>query len=101
MSSAPYYSQEVHGPYKLFDVGRLELEEGGVLESCQLAIATHGKLNADKSNVVLIPTWYSGSNKIWEQVYIGEGRALDPSKYFIVIINQIGGGLSTSPHNSA
>ena len=35
-----------------------------------------------------------------EQVYIGEGRALDPDKYFIIIVNQIGNGLSTSPHNT-
>jgi len=24
-----YYSQEVHGPYELHDIGNLELEEGG------------------------------------------------------------------------
>src|SRR5271170_5038186 len=35
-----------------------------------------------------------------EQVYIGNGRPLDPGKYFIIIVNQIGSGLSTSPHNT-
>ena len=35
-----------------------------------------------------------------EQVYIGNGRALDPAKYFIIVVNQIGNGLSTSPNNS-
>ena len=30
----------------------------------------------------------------------GEGRPLDPDKYFIIIVNQIGNGLSTSPHNT-
>ena len=35
-----------------------------------------------------------------EQVYIGKGRALDPDKYFIIVVNQIGNGLSTSPHNT-
>ena len=35
-----------------------------------------------------------------EQVYIGQGRALDPDKYFIIVVNQIGSGLSTSPHNT-
>ena len=66
----------------------------------QLAYATFGKLNAAKDNAILIPTWYSGTNKIIEQVYIGQGRALDPDKYFIIIVNQIGNGLSTSPHNT-
>src|SRR3974377_2100526 len=100
MGNNPYYSQEVHGPYELYDVGNLELEEGGTIRACKLAYATFGKLNAAKDNAILIPTWYSGTNKIMEQIYIGQGRALDPAKYFIVIVNQIGGGLSTSPHNT-
>jgi len=95
-----YYSQDVHGPYELHDIGDLELEEGGTLRGCQLAYATFGSLNAAKDNAVLIPTWFSGTNKIMEQVYTGQGRPLDPEKYFIVIVNQIGSGLSTSPHNT-
>jgi homoserine O-acetyltransferase len=35
-----------------------------------------------------------------EQVYIGPGRALDPERYFIIIADQIGDGLSSSPHNT-
>ena len=96
-----YYSQAVHGPYELYDVGNLLLEEGGTIRSCSLAYATFGTLNAAGDNAILIPTWYSGTNKIIEQVYIGKGRALDPDKYFIIVINQIGSGLSTSPHNTA
>ncbi len=100
MTDNSYYSQEVHGPYELHDIGNLDLEEGGTLRNCQLAYATFGTLNAAKDNAILIPTWYSGTNKIMEQVYIGKGRALDPDKYFIVIVNQIGSGLSSSPHNT-
>src|SRR6266851_9183963 len=95
-----YYSQDTHGPYELHDIGNLELEEGGAIRGCKLAYATFGKLNAARDNAILIPTWYSGTNKIMEQVYIGKGRALDPDKYFIVVVNQIGSGLSTSPHNT-
>src|SRR5215472_4647818 len=95
-----YYSQEVHGPYELYDIGNLDLEEGGTIRDCQLAYATVGMLNEAKDNAILIPTWYSGTNKIIEQIYIGKGRALDPDKYFIIIVNQIGNGLSTSPHNT-
>ena len=100
MITNSYYSQEVHGPYELYDVGNLVLEEGGTIRNCQLAYAAFGTLNAAKDNAVLVPTWYSDTNKIIEQVYIGNGRALDPDKYFIIIVNQIGGGLSTSPHNT-
>jgi homoserine O-acetyltransferase len=100
MIANTYYSQEGHGPYELYDIGDLDLEEGGTIPACKLAVATHGSLNAAKDNAILVPTWYSGSSKIIEQVYIGKGRALDPDRYFIVVVNQIGGGLSTSPHNA-
>ncbi|MBL8481948.1 MAG: alpha/beta fold hydrolase [Rhodocyclaceae bacterium] len=95
-----YYSQENHGPFETISVGRLELEEGGVLDDCTLAVATYGELNANKTNAILIPTWYSGSSKIMEQAYIGRGRALDPQRYFIMVVNQIGNGLSLSPSNA-
>ena len=101
MITNAYYAQEGHGPYELHDIGTLELEEGGTLRGCKLAVATHGTLNAAKDNAILVPTWYSGTSKIIEQVYIGKGRALDPHKYFIVVVNQIGSGLSSSPHNAA
>ena len=100
MIDSPYYSQAVHGPYELYDLGDLELEDGGTIRGCKLAYATFGALNAARDNAILIPTWYSGTNKIIEQVYIGKGRALDPDKYFIAVVNQIGNGLSSSPHNT-
>jgi len=99
MSTNSYYGQESHGPYEMIGIGNLELEEGGSIPDCELAVATHGTLNATKDNAILVPTWYSGTSKVMEQVYIGNGRALDPSKYFIIVVNQIGNGLSTSPHN--
>jgi homoserine O-acetyltransferase/O-succinyltransferase len=98
MIANTYYGPEGHGPYELIDIGRLDLEEGGSLANCKLAVATLGKLNTARDNAILVPTWYSGTSKIIEQVYIGKGRALDPDKYFIVVVNQIGSGLSTSPH---
>lgn len=96
-----YYSQDVHGPYELHSIGDLALEEGGTIRNCQLAVTTHGTLNAAKDNAILITTWYSGTSKIMSDVYVGAGRALDPSRYFIIVVNQIGNGLSTSPHNTA
>ena len=95
-----YYSQDNHGPFKTINIGTLELEEGGVLPDCTLAVATHGTLNAARDNAILVPTWYSGTSKIMEQVYIGPGHALDPTRYFIIVVNQIGSGLSLSPSNA-
>jgi len=101
MIDNPFYSTEVHKDFTLISIGALDLEEGGTIQDCQLAVRTWGVLNAAKDNAILIPTWYSGTHQIWADVYVGEGHALDPEKYFIVCVNQIGNGLSTSPHNTA
>ena len=100
MIENPYYSQALHGPWEVFQAGNFELEDGGNIYDLQLAYAVHGKLNRRKDNAVLVPTWYSGTSKIMEQLYIGKGRALDPGKYCIIVVNQIGSGISSSPHNT-
>lgn len=95
-----FYSERAHGPYDLYEVGDVDLEGGGHIPRLQLAYATHGTLNAAKDNAILVPTWFSGTHADWTRAYIGEGRALDPARYFIVVVNQIGNGLSTSPHTT-
>jgi len=97
----PFYSHELHGEYDLISIGTLDLEEGGSIPDCQLAVATFGELNDAKDNAILVTTWYSGTHQIFRDAYIGADHALNPERYFIVAINQIGNGLSTSPHNAA
>ena len=101
MIDNPFYTDEFHGDYELISIGQLDLEEGGSIPDCQLAVATFGELNAARDNAILITTWFSGTHQIFRDVYIGPEHALDPEKYFIVCINQIGSGLSTSPHNAS
>ena len=95
-----YYSQENHGPYSMYELGDFSLECGKTLANCQLAYACFGELNEDKTNAVVFTVMFSGTNKAME-TYIGKGLPLDPEKYFIVVPNQLGSGLSTSPHNAA
>lgn len=100
MIANAFYSQEIHGPFLTYALGDFVLEEGGTLRGATLAYATHGRLNKAKDNAILIPSWYSGTSKVFEQCYIGKGRALDPARYLIVCVNQLGNGLSSSPHNT-
>lgn len=100
MPANPFYSQELHGPFETFDLGNFVLEDGGTLRGCKLAYATFGTLSPARDNAVLVTTWFSGTSKIMGQAYIGEGRALDPARWFIVVVNQIGSGLGTAPHNT-
>jgi homoserine O-acetyltransferase/O-succinyltransferase len=100
MIENPFYTNEYHGEYDLVSIGRLDLEEGGSIPDCQLAVTTWGELNEARDNAILITTWYSGTHQIWREIYVGPDHALNPERYFIVCINQIGSGLSTSPHNA-
>jgi homoserine O-acetyltransferase len=94
-----YYTQEIHGPFEYVSLGNFELAEGETIPDCQIAYTTFGELNDAKDNAVLFPHMYSGTSKDME-MYVGENRALDPDEYFVIMPNQIGGGLSTSPHNA-
>jgi homoserine O-acetyltransferase len=85
--------------YLTFDLGDFELMSGDVLPAAQLAYKTHGTLNEARDNVVVFPTWYAGRHTD-NEVLIGPGQALDPDRYFIVVANQFGNGLSSSPSNT-
>jgi homoserine O-acetyltransferase/O-succinyltransferase len=82
-----------------FELGTIALESGARLPNARLAYVTHGALNADKSNAVLLPSFYAGDHHGYDFL-IGPGKALDPSKYFIIVVNQFGGGQSSSPSNT-
>lgn len=96
-----FYGPATQGEFELFELGDLLLESGETLRGAKLAYRTFGKLNDDKSNAILVTTWFSGTGKVMEDVYVGGDHALDPSKYFIVIVDQLGSGVSSSPHNTA
>ena len=85
--------------YEIFDRGNFTVQRGATLRGAKLAYKTFGKLNAKKDNVIVYPTWYSGQQQDNEWL-IGKGMALDPDKYFIIIPNKFGNGLTTSPSNT-
>jgi homoserine O-acetyltransferase len=82
-----------------FELGDVPLLSGEVLQSAKLSYKTYGKLNQDSSNVVLLPTFYTGTHKRNEG-FFGTGRAIDPKHHFIISINLFGNGFSSSPSNA-
>jgi homoserine O-acetyltransferase/O-succinyltransferase len=85
--------------YEIFELGDVRLQLGETLRDAKLAYRTYGSLNEARSNAIVYPTWYSGQHYDNEWL-IGEGMALDPTRYCIIVPNMLGNGLSSSPSNT-
>ncbi|MBX2882928.1 MAG: alpha/beta fold hydrolase [Granulosicoccus sp.] len=84
---------------KVFSIGNLLLQSGQTLCDARLCYATSGQLNRNADNAVLIPTYYTGTHEK-NAAYFGPGRAIDTDRYFVVVPNMFGNGLSSSPSNT-
>lgn len=79
------------------------LQNGSVLPRFDLIVETYGKLNADKSNAVLICHALSGTHHVagrhhaddkhagWWDNMVGSGKPIDTDKFFVVGLNNLGG----------
>jgi homoserine O-acetyltransferase len=97
--SATVSLSAAQGEQKFAELGDFKLENGEVIQDCKLGYRTFGALNADKSNAVLFPTWFTGKS---EQLAgnFGKGRMVDDTRFFIIAVDAIGNGVSSSPSNS-
>jgi homoserine O-acetyltransferase/O-succinyltransferase len=80
-------------------LGDLPLGSGEVVRDCSLGYRTFGRLDATASNVVLLLPWFLGRSAELSR-FVGPGRLLDSSRYFVVAVDSLGNGVSTSPSNS-
>src|ERR1700712_4474290 len=87
------------GDYHVFEAGDVVLHSHVVFHSMRLAYKTYGTLNARKDNVIVYPTSF-GAQHFDTEWLIQRGGILDPDRYFIVIPNLFGNGLSSSPSNT-
>lgn len=84
----------------LFDLGDFRLQSGAVLRKAVLGYKTHGRLDATRTNVILYPTQFAAQHGDVEWI-IGPGKALDTDRYFVIVLDQLGNGVSSSPSNTA
>ncbi len=98
--SSILFAQSSKEKQKFALLGDFKLDSGEVIEGLEIGYRTFGKLNNDSSNVILFPTWFGGKSENLANL-IGEDKLVDSSKYFVVAIDAIGNGVSTSPSNSA
>ena len=68
------------------------LENGEKIRPLDLRCTIYGKLNADKSNAILVFHALTGSSRVaeWWKGVVGEGLGLDISKYAFICVNYLG-----------
>jgi homoserine O-acetyltransferase/O-succinyltransferase len=80
--------------FKTFD-----FQCGVSLGDVEIVYSTYGELNGDRTNAILYPTSYGAQHGDIDWLIQPDG-ILDPTRWFIIIPNMFGNGLSTSPSNS-
>jgi homoserine O-acetyltransferase/O-succinyltransferase len=83
----------------VFELGTFRLHSGGLLPNARLVYRTYGTLAPDRANVVLYPSSYGAHHSDLEWL-VSKGGILDPSRYFVVLVNMFGNGLSSSPSHT-
>ena len=89
--------QNTEGEQQFAKLGTCPLASGEKVLDCRIGYRTWGNKNAD--NVLLVPLWFTGTTAQLANS-VGRGKLLDSSRYFIVGIDPLANGVSSSPSNS-
>src|SRR5260370_26648676 len=98
--TASAQTSPTQGAQQFAALGDLKLQGGGVILDFRLGYRTVGRLNAEKSNAILWPSWLGGKSQDLLQ-FLGPGKVVDTTTYFVVLVDAIGNGVSSSPSNSS
>jgi homoserine O-acetyltransferase len=82
-----------------FALGDLALQSGEMLRGATLSWKSYGTLAPGRDNVVIFPTSYSAQHVDLEWL-IAPDKVLDPGRWFVIIPDMFGNGLSSSPSNT-
>lgn len=88
------------GEQQFAAIGDLTLDSGEILKDARVGYRTWGTLAPDKSNVLIVSTWFGGKSEALAG-WIGEGNLFDTRRYHVIAFDALANGVSTSPSNSA
>jgi len=92
-------SASAEGAQQFAELGDLKLQGGGVIHNFRIGYRALGNLNAERSNAILWPTWLGGRSEDLLP-FVGAGNVVDTGKYFVILVDSIGNGASSSPSTS-
>ncbi len=81
------------------EIGDFPLVNGDTIKECRLEYRTFGKLNIDKSNAVIYPSWFGGITAHMVGL-VGPGKLIDSTDFYVILVGALGNGISSSPSNS-
>ena len=86
---------------RAFEIKRFTTENGALISPVKVGWEAYGELNADKSNVILITHFFSGSSHAagkyketdaapgyWDAI-IGPGKAIDTDKFYVISVDTL------------
>lgn len=88
------------GEQKFAELGDFKLESGETIRDLKMGYRTFGKINADQSNVVLYLMWAGGRTEQLSLKPTDTGKLIDTNKFFVVAVDPLSNGVSSSPSNS-
>ncbi len=79
------------------NIGDFQTENGQMIKDCKLGYRTVGKLNTEKTNVVLWTTAFTGTS---EMVIESINDLMDTTGLYLIIVDALTNGISSSPSNT-
>ena len=90
-----------HAEQLFATIDAMPLSSGETFRNCSVGYRISGELNDDRSNIVVFPTWFTGTAATLEQAgLIGPGKLADTNRYYVIAFDALANGVSCSPSNS-
>lgn len=78
------------------DLGRFKFEQGGSIDHMKVGYVAFGTMSPARDNVILLLPETSATRHAYDAL-IGPGKTYDTNRFYIVVVDQIGGGQSSRP----
>jgi homoserine O-acetyltransferase len=83
---------------QMASLGDFLLVNGKTIKNFELGYRTFGQINKDSSNIIFYASWFGGTSEAIGTL-IKKYSFIDTSKYFVIAVDAIGNGISSSPSN--
>ena len=85
---------------KFANIGDFRVQSGEVIHDCRIGYRTFGRLTSAASNAILMPNWANGTTEEMKS-NIGPNAVVNDADYFVVAMDALANGVSSSPSNSS